>query len=123
MLEFLLDLRRRQSEHIRALLEHGKGNLAAEGILPERNFMTLSSGERRRLIASIALESCRAINEIRLVILDEPLTHLDSANIDHQLQIIHEIGTLPRPPSLVIISHHFEEELKGQLRGLTQVNL
>ncbi len=123
MLDFLKDLRKRQSVQIQLFLEKSKGNLVTEHIFPERNFLTLSSGEKRRLTTLMALESCRTLKEIRFVILDEPLTHLDKTNIDYQLQAIHEMQKLTFPPAILIISHHFIEEMNEKLCSVQEIEV
>lgn len=123
MLAFLKDLRKRQIEQIFSILERSGGNLATDRITPERNFSTLSSGEKRRLITVIGLESCRAMPIIRFVILDEPLTHLDKANIDYQLRAIQEMEELFNPPAIFIISHHFIDEMREKLHNLQELNV
>lgn len=120
MLDFLKDLRKRQIVQIQATLKQAGGNLDSNRMHPERNFSTLSSGEKRRLVALIALEECRAMKDIRFVILDEPLTHLDKINIDHQLQVILKMQTL-YSPSILIISHHFIDEIKNQLLNVQEL--
>lgn len=122
MLDFLKDLRKRQIAQIQTLLKQAGGNLDSDRIYPERNFSTLSSGEKRRLITLIALESCRAIQDISFVILDEPLTHLDKVNIDYQLKTILQIQKL-YSPSILIISHHFIDEMKEQLQKVQELSL
>lgn len=122
MLDFLKDLRKKQIIQIRSFLERAGGNLTTDRVFPERNFSTLSSGEKRRLVALIGLESCRVIKAISLVVLDEPLTHIDRTNIDYQLMVIQEIQQLSTPPSLLIISHHFIDEMKEKLQGIDELN-
>ncbi len=120
MLDFLKNLRKRQIIQIGTFLQKSSGNLATERIFPERNFATLSSGEKRRIVTLIALESCRAM-KTSFVILDEPLTHLDQINIQHQLQMILEIQKLTSPPSILIISHHFIEEMREKLPEIQEI--
>jgi len=115
MLPFLKELRKAQTRQIQQLLDNAGGNLTSERIFPERNFLTLSAGEKRRLMTLIALETCRTIKDTALVILDEPFTHLDQANIDEQLKSIVMMQKLPSPPSVLIISHLFVDEIKEKL--------
>jgi len=123
MLGFLKELRRTQAIQITTFLENAGGNLATERVFPERIFSTLSSGEKRRIVTLIALESCKAQKTVSLVILDEPLTHLDKVNIEHQIDIVGQMLKLPSPPALLIISHHFVEELKESLIEVQEVSL
>ena len=53
---------------------------------------------------------------LRFIILDEPLTHLDKININYQLEAIQAIQELSCPPSILVISHYFIEELKEKLK-------
>lgn len=122
MLDFLKELRKKQSTQISAFLQQSDGNLATERIFPERNFATLSSGEKRRLVILIALETCRTM-KTPFVILDEPLTHLDEMNIQYQLQMILKMQKLDVPPSILIISHHFLEEMKKTLPQIQEICL
>jgi ABC-type molybdenum transport system ATPase subunit/photorepair protein PhrA len=71
----------------------------------------------------IALESCRTFKDINLVILDEPLAHLDKSNINYQLQTIQKIQELSNPPSVLIISHHFIEEMRNKLQNFQELSL
>jgi DNA repair exonuclease SbcCD ATPase subunit len=52
--------------------------------------------------------------------LDEPLTHLDKENINNQLQTIKKIQK-HYAPSILIISHHFIEEMKEQLQKVNEL--
>jgi energy-coupling factor transporter ATP-binding protein EcfA2 len=121
MLGDLIELRKMRAHHLQTSLEKAGGNLSTARIQPERAFSTMSSGERRRFTSLLALESCRSIPAIRLVILDEPLAHLDADNIQCQLDVISKIQTLSNPPSLLIISHHHIEELKTGLKNIQEV--
>jgi energy-coupling factor transporter ATP-binding protein EcfA2 len=122
MLVFLIDLRKKQIAHIKDVLKKSSGNLDSLRIYPERNFSTLSSGEKRRVVSVIALEMCSANPDISLVILDEPLTHLDKTNIDHQLQTILQIQNLCSA-SILLISHHFIDEMKETLPNLQEIHI
>ena len=82
------------------------------------SFSTLSSGEKRRLICTLALEKTKTKPQIKLLILDEPLAQLDSASIQDQIDILHQIQKLPHAPALLIISHHHIDELTKQLSQL-----
>lgn len=123
MLDFLKNLRKRQSDQIQSFFNASGGNLVTDRIVPERNFSTLSSGEKRRITILLALESCKAIKSIRLVILDEPLTHLDETNINYQMQVLQELQELPLPPSILIISHLFVIEMKNKLLKVQEIEL
>ena len=123
MLDFLNTLRESQINELKPLFEKSKGNLSTNRIFPERNFATLSSGEKKRIVTLLALESCRTKKDIRLVILDEPLANLDPVNIDSQLNTLHALQELPVPPSLLIISHVSIQEIKEKLPRVTEIEL
>lgn len=121
MLDFLKELRKLQIERVSVCLKNAGGNLGGDRIFYQRNFATLSSGEKRRLVALIALESCRASDDIDFVILDEPLTHLDTTNMAYQMQTLREMQELVRPPAMLVISHHFVEEMRKKLGGVEEI--
>ncbi|MBS0621586.1 MAG: ATP-binding cassette domain-containing protein [Verrucomicrobia bacterium] len=117
MLNPLKKMREKQLAHLNALFKTGGGSLENDRIHPERNFSSLSSGERRRVLTLLALETCRCDGNISLVILDEPLTHLDYANVDWQMRTIAQLQKLPSAPAILMISHHFVEEVKDRLKA------
>lgn len=123
MLDFLVELRKNQTRLLKSLLENAEGNLTTNRVYPERNFITLSSGEKKRLISLLALESCRATKNIRLVVLDEPLTNLDQTNIDPQLKTLQKIQELNDSPSLLVISHVFIQEIRDNLLSVTEIDV
>jgi ABC-type cobalamin/Fe3+-siderophores transport system ATPase subunit len=105
MLDLLSKMREVRVAEVSDLLKWAKGNLATDRIVPERVFGTLSSGEKKRLMALLAQQEAVTCEDVRLVVLDEPLAHLDDASINDQLLVIQAIQQLPNPPAILIISH------------------
>lgn len=122
MQNFLTDMRDRRSEILKEMLIFAGGNLALPNITPERLFDTLSAGEKRRLVATIAFESVKSSKEIKLVILDEPFTHLDKDSINRQLETIRHLQKMSSAPSILIISHHFIDEVHAFLNNVHIIN-
>lgn len=116
MLENLQQLRYNRSALLQNILTNASGNLSTPQIYPERLFATLSSGEKRRLVSLLAFESAKRNSCIRLLILDEPLTHLDASSVNNQLYILKKIQKLPSPPSVLLISHQFVEDILATLQ-------
>ena len=69
-----------------------------------RPWGVLSQGERQRVLIGRALMA-----KPRLLILDEPCAGLDPAAREHFLQFLQRLGSNPRGPSLVLVTHHVEE--------------
>ena len=72
--------------------------------LAERPWLFLSQGERQRVLIGRALMARPAV-----LILDEPCAGLDPAAREHFLQFLQRLGGSPRPPTLVLVTHHVEE--------------
>ncbi len=72
--------------------------------LAERPWLFLSQGERQRVLIGRALMA-----EPPLLILDEPCAGLDPAAREHFLQFLQRLGTGPKAPTLVLVTHHLEE--------------
>jgi iron complex transport system ATP-binding protein len=72
--------------------------------LAGRPWLFLSQGERQRVLIGRALMAKPAV-----LILDEPCAGLDPAAREHFLQFLHRLGRSPRPPTLVLVTHHVEE--------------
>lgn len=121
MTELLRQMRQKRAAILSDIMQTAEGNLVTSRIYPERVFSTLSSGEKRRTMCLLAYEMAKTHSSIRLVILDEPLTHLDTENMDFQIKTIQRIQSLPNPPALLIISHHFITTLKEHLKHVQLV--
>lgn len=123
MLQFLEEMRELRANILQDILFQSEGNLASKNITPFRTFETLSSGEKRRLVACLAYETAKMFKDIKLVILDEPLTHLDKHSVLNQLEMIQKIQNLPNPPAILIISHHYIDEIFASLKNVQEVHL
>ena len=51
----------------------------------------------------------------KLVILDEPLEHLDEENMLHQMHMLQKIQNIPHPPALLIITRKHVEKIQSFL--------
>lgn len=67
-------------------------------------FGLLSTGEQRRCLIARAL-----VQEPELLILDEPTAGLDLAGREQVLATVEDLLSLPRPPTILFITHHVEE--------------
>ena len=72
--------------------------------LAERAWRVLSQGERQRVLIGRALMA-----RPRVLILDEPGAGLDPAAREHFLQFLQRLGSQPKAPTLVLVTHHVEE--------------
>lgn len=118
MMNALQEMRKERHEVLKSILKCAGGNLELPQIFPERVFSSLSSGEKRRMMCLLALESARHHSGLKLVILDEPFTHLDAENLQQQLHVIQQIQRLNDAPAQLIISHSFIEEIRAGLEGV-----
>lgn len=69
-----------------------------------RSYSSLSQGERQLLLIARSL-----MEEPELLILDEATVGLDLLARERLLQHIEQIGTLPKAPALISVTHHAEE--------------
>ena len=111
----LILMRSKKTSLVDQFLKDGKGNLLTPQIYPHRNISSLSSGEKIRLTTLLAYEKARTNPELQLIILDEPLAHLDKENVSLQTEMIKKIQQLPNPTAQLIITHNFVEELSNTI--------
>jgi len=72
--------------------------------LAQRNFFTLSGGERQKV--SLARSLCQ---KARLLLLDEPTSFLDAKSRKTLIEILHSL-TLQEMPTIIIVTHDKELE-------------
>jgi iron complex transport system ATP-binding protein len=74
------------------------------GALAEREFGTLSSGERQRVLVARTL-----MGDIGLVLLDEPSAGLDVGGREWLVAGLDALAADPATPATVLVTHHVEE--------------
>lgn len=72
--------------------------------LEERPWAYLSQGERQRVLIGRALMA-----KPSLMILDEPCAGLDPGARENFLQFLQVLGSMPKSPTTILVTHHVEE--------------
>lgn len=81
--------------------------------LKERNFSTLSEGEKKRVLIARAL-----MPNPELLLLDEPAAGLDLSGREDLLKRLEILASDPTSPATVIVTHHLEEIPQGTTHAL-----
>lgn len=84
------------------------------GELAPREFGTLSSGERQRVLLARTL-----MGEPGVVLLDEPSAGLDLGGREELVQSLADLAADPTAPPIVFVTHHVEEIPPGFTSLLT----
>ena len=81
--------------------------------LVDREYATLSEGERKRVQIARAL-----MTDPELLLLDEPSAGLDLGSREALLRRLTRLAADPRGPATVLVTHHVEEIPVGMTHGL-----
>jgi iron complex transport system ATP-binding protein len=73
-------------------------------MLTDQRFVTLSQGQKRRVIIARALMASP-----KILILDEPCNGLDLYSREQLLETIQQLATAKEGPTLLYVTHHIEE--------------
>jgi iron complex transport system ATP-binding protein len=74
------------------------------GRFAEREFGTLSSGERQRVLLARTM-----MNDPAVVLLDEPSARLDLAGREQLVAALDELAADPASPPLIFVTHHVDD--------------
>jgi iron complex transport system ATP-binding protein len=96
-------------------LDRAHGLLSALGMsrFADREFRTLSEGERKRVLIARALMS-----DPELLLLDEPAAGLDLGGREDLVERLSVLAMDPDAPASVLVTHHVEEIPPGYTHGL-----